>query len=54
MGLLDFIVGKKKKEQERLRLEEEARHKYVQQKIRNIQMMANQLDKDQILANDIK
>ena len=54
MGLLDFIVGKKKKEQERLRLEEEARHKYVQQRIRNIQMMADQLDKDQIIANDIK
>ena len=32
MGLLDYIFGNK--EQERLRLEE-ARHQYVQQRIRN-------------------
>ncbi len=40
MGLLDYIFGNKKKEQERLRLEEEARHKYVQQRINHIQKMA--------------
>lgn len=53
MGLLDYIFGNKKKEQERLRLEE-ARHQYVQQRIRNIQMMADQVGTDQILADNVK
>ena len=38
MGIFDFY--KKKKEQERLRLEEEVRHEHVLKRIRNIQMMA--------------
>jgi thiol-disulfide isomerase/thioredoxin len=39
MGFLDLIFGNKKKEQERLRLED-ARHQYVQQRINRIKKMA--------------
>ena len=51
MGLLDLIFGNKKKKQEQLRLEEEARHKYVQQRISHIQKMVELMAGEKSLSS---